>query len=148
MITLWRSDWWTDCIKRLTPYHLPVGEATVTLQDVVILLDLWFDGRAVTSQPTHDWVATYGELLALTPDGPSLDGARLRSQWLRDRFGVGSTPNTIDHVVRQDAMVYILALIRSVISPDKSGSDVSLVRINLYYDTLRRSATSHGTTPF
>lgn len=35
-------------------FHLPVGEDTVTLQDVDILLSLRVDGRPVTSHPMHD----------------------------------------------------------------------------------------------
>lgn len=59
--------------------HLPVGRAITTLQDIVVLLGLQIDGRAV-SHPTHDWRATCGELFVLTPDGHSVGGVGLRLQ--------------------------------------------------------------------
>lgn len=49
-------------------FHLPIGEATVTLQYVALLIGLRIDGRAITGPPCHDWRATCSELLLLTPD--------------------------------------------------------------------------------
>lgn len=55
------------------PYvHLPVGEATVTLQYVALLLGLWIDGRAVTFPPYHDWRDSCTELLGIITDDPAL----------------------------------------------------------------------------
>lgn len=34
--------------------HIPVGEATITLEDITILLGLRIDGRSVTSHLTHN----------------------------------------------------------------------------------------------
>lgn len=50
LVERWRQETQT--------FYLRVDEATVTLQDVTILLGLRIDGRPVTSHPTRDWRAT------------------------------------------------------------------------------------------
>ncbi|KAJ1700775.1 hypothetical protein LUZ63_000554 [Rhynchospora breviuscula] len=44
-------------------FHFPVGEMTVTLQDVAVLLGLPIDGKALSSRTDLDWSAAVVELL-------------------------------------------------------------------------------------
>lgn len=47
--------WWTET----HPFHLSVGEVTIMLQDVRVLLSLLTEGRAVVSPVMNDVWATY-----------------------------------------------------------------------------------------
>lgn len=57
--------WWQDTYT----FHFPVGEDTITLQDVIVLLELWIDGRAVISAVLQDVWATCHELFGLMCTG-------------------------------------------------------------------------------
>lgn len=84
LVKQWRQETHT--------FHLPVGEATVTLQDVVLFLGLRIDGRAVTFPPCNDWWAACTELLGITSDDRALDGGGLRLRWLHRHFQNGLPP--------------------------------------------------------
>ncbi|XP_028103528.1 serine/threonine-protein phosphatase 7 long form homolog [Camellia sinensis] len=63
LVERWRTETHT--------FHFPIGEATVTLQDVSVLYGLRIDGRAVTgvdsSLATGQWIALCAELLGVAP---------------------------------------------------------------------------------
>lgn len=66
-------------------------------------------------------VTTY----CLTPDAPTLDRAALRLRWLHEHFGGGPPCDATDTFVRQYIRAYILTVIRNILFPKKSGTDVS-----------------------
>ena len=55
-------------------FHLPVGEMTITLQDVAIILGLRIDGPAVTGTCVFDVAKLCEELLGVTPPVDALRG--------------------------------------------------------------------------
>lgn len=62
-------------------FHLQVGKATVTFQDIVVILGL-SDAQRVTSHLMNDWCTTSYKLLGVMLDACSLDEVRLRLWWL------------------------------------------------------------------
>lgn len=70
LVKRWRQETHT--------FHLPIGEAIVTLQDVALLLVLRIDGHAETFPLCHDWRASCTELLGVTLDDRALDGLGLQ----------------------------------------------------------------------
>lgn len=76
----------------------------------------------------HDWHTTYHELLGVTAGERYLmgPGAGLRFSWLLDSFKDSPPSNATVHVVRQYLQAYILALIGSLLFPDKSGTGIQL----------------------
>lgn len=84
------------------------------LQDVALLI-------GVTFPPSHDWRAFCTELLGVTPDDRALEGAGLRLWWLQWHFGRGPPPHATDILLRQYAYAYMLALVGSVLFPNKLG---------------------------
>ena len=60
-------------------FHLPVGECSITLQDVEVLSGLPVDGLPVTcSTKTRNWSELCGRLLGKVPPTVSLKGARVK----------------------------------------------------------------------
>ncbi|CAK9147421.1 unnamed protein product [Ilex paraguariensis] len=63
-------------------FHLLIGEATVTLQDMSLLSELPIDGDAVTGVDTHhtmlEWQDYYDHHLGIRPLETALFGSRLK----------------------------------------------------------------------
>ena len=70
-------------------FHVPVGEITITLQDVAIILGLHIDGPVVPRTCVFDVAELCGELLSVTPPADALRGSAIFIWWLCDQL---STP--------------------------------------------------------
>ncbi|KAH9605788.1 hypothetical protein KSS87_019490 [Heliosperma pusillum] len=83
-------DFITALVERWRPethsIPLTVDEATVTLQDVQVLLELRIREDVVTGTTTYNWRALIYELLGQTPGEEDLKGASLRIGWLTENF--------------------------------------------------------------
>ena len=68
-------------------FHMAVGEMTITLQDVALLLGLPIDGTAVCYTTKLDWPATVEQYLGVRPGaGAMANKSALKMTWLRDTF--------------------------------------------------------------
>ena len=76
----------TCLVERWRPethtFHVPVGEMTITLQDVAIILGLRIDGPTVMGTYVLDVIELRGELLGVTPPADSLRGSAISIRWL------------------------------------------------------------------
>ena len=63
-------------------FHVLVGETTITLQDVAIILGLCIDGPAVTGICVLNVAELCGELLGVTPPADALKGSAISIRWL------------------------------------------------------------------
>ena len=61
-------------------FHVPVGEMTITLQDVAIILGLRIDGPTVTGTCVLDVAELCRDLLGVTPPADALRGSAI-SMW-------------------------------------------------------------------
>lgn len=77
-------------------------------------------------------------------DQRAIDGPGLRFTWLRDNFVDSPPPDAADHVVRQYARAYILALVGSVLFPYKSGTNIRLFVLPLLHNLEGTSTISWG----
>ncbi|XP_078152756.1 serine/threonine-protein phosphatase 7 long form homolog isoform X3 [Carex rostrata] len=136
LIERWRPETHT--------FHLPVGEMTVTLQDVSCLWGLPITGEPLTGVEYGEYGSLIGELLGLTPD----DGVQKKRKFgdayrvsqyaislpqLRRRFaglGEAATDEEIDRYTR----AYILDMLACWMFPDSSGDTVPLVYLHLLRD--------------
>ncbi|XP_021768982.1 serine/threonine-protein phosphatase 7 long form homolog [Chenopodium quinoa] len=110
-------------------FHLPVGEATVTLRDVAILTRFLVHGRAVTRPIIQDPRGLVERVLGVRPEATDVRGTGLRHIWLRETFGV-LPPDADDGVVQRYARAYLFMLIGSLFS-NKSGSHIQLIYLQL-----------------
>ncbi|KAF7845062.1 serine/threonine-protein phosphatase 7 long form-like protein [Senna tora] len=111
-------------------FHMPMGECTITLQDVEIQLGLPVDGWPVTGSMKYDWSELCLRLLGEAPPASKLKGSRVNMTWFDERFSQvpeNATPIQLE----QFARAYILRLLGCFLMPDTSGNLQSLMYLPL-----------------
>jgi len=122
LIERWRTETHT--------FHLPLGEATVTLEDVVVQLGLPIDGEPITGVSSADLVPLCGHLLGFVPSETVYKGNSIKLSWLNNEFQ--DLPHDVeDVVIAQHARAHILTLIKSLLMSHTSGSRVHLMYLLL-----------------
>ncbi|KAJ4813326.1 hypothetical protein LUZ62_025892 [Rhynchospora pubera] len=128
LVERWRQETHT--------FHFPVGEMTITLQDVAVLLGLPIDGKAISSRTDLDWSAAVVELLGkeVTPNTfRKKSNVAINISWLHANFSC--CPKKADEkTVQQYARAYLLMLIGSVLFTDHSGDTISAIYLPLIAD--------------
>lgn len=141
LVERWRQETHT--------FHLPVGEATVTLQDVSIMWGLPIDGEPVTghdiARTTEEWQEMCEELLGFRPPLSAFDSGRLKLKSIEDHFEVKPLqPDAPDHVVQFFARAHILQLLGGLLLPDASNNKVKLMFLPLLRDFEAAGKLSWG----
>ena len=131
--------WWPETHT----FHLPVGECTITLEDVSIQLGLPIDGLPVTGSTYHDWIDLCERLLGVTPPDDEMRGGGLSMSWLSSYFHT-IPPGADEIVLQRHARAYILRLIGGMLFPDKSGRYVHLMYLPLLEDLTAAGQYSWG----
>ena len=122
-------------------FHLTVGEATITLQDVAVLLGVRVDGDAVTGTACQNWPGVAQQLLGVVPEGRHIRGSSINAKWLRQQFSV-LPADADDHTIQCFARAYILLLMHGVLFADNSGSMVQMIYLPLLGNLERASRYS------
>ena len=104
-------------------FHVPVGEMSITLQDVAIILMLRIHGPAVTGTCVLNVAELCIELLNVTPPSDALKGSAISIRWLCDQLST-PTPDANDVTLERSARGFILALLGSFLFADKKGVHV------------------------
>ncbi|KAL3533247.1 hypothetical protein ACH5RR_006768 [Cinchona calisaya] len=132
----------TSFVERWRPethtFHLPVGEATITLQDIEVLWGLCIDGPLVSerdiSYKHHEWVGFCQILLGITPTGTDIKGGRIKASCLSVALSEYFLDDAPDEMCRQRARTYILLLLRGLLFPDHSCNMAPLCFMMLLRD--------------
>ncbi|XP_047982231.1 uncharacterized protein LOC125223231 isoform X2 [Salvia hispanica] len=131
----------TALVERWRPethtFHLPVGETTVTLQDISVLWGLPIDGEPITGVDTNrsldEWQEICNELLGFRPPPEDFDRGRLKIRCLQERFKTlpdGASECTVQFYAR----AYILQLLGGQLLSDMSNNKVKLMYLPLLRD--------------
>ncbi|XP_022877752.1 uncharacterized protein LOC111395817 isoform X2 [Olea europaea var. sylvestris] len=141
----------TALVERWRPethtFHLPVGEATVTLQDISVLWGLPVDGDPITGVDTNrsmeEWQDICNELLGFKPPPEDFDRGRLKIRCLQERFKTlpeGASKDTMQFYAR----AYILQLLGGQLLSDMSNNKVKLMYLPLLRDFEAAGRLSWG----
>eukprot|EP00261_Vitis_vinifera_P039130 XP_019080373.1 PREDICTED: serine/threonine-protein phosphatase 7 long form homolog [Vitis vinifera] len=132
-------DWGliTSLVERWRPethtFHLPVGEMTITLQDVAVILGLRIHGLPITGTCDIDWSLLCYELLGVTPPTSEIKGSAISTRWLCHQFS--HPPVDLDDAtLEQYACAFILELIGSTLFTDKKGTHIHMCYLPLLRD--------------
>ena len=138
MVERWRPETHT--------FHMPIGECTITFQDVAVLLGLRVDGEPVTGETNRtDWPFIIRQFLGRMPANSEITGNRLRIKWLNENFGnINDVPDGDDDGLLFFARAYIMRLIGGWLLPDSSGSRVPLRYLLLLQDLHQTGRYSWG----
>ncbi|KAL5173078.1 Serine/threonine-protein phosphatase 7 long form [Glycine soja] len=120
----------TALIERWRPethtFHLRCGEATITLQDVSVLLGLHTEGAPLIGQTNLDWAELCEELLGVRPQEGELQGSVVKLSWLAHHFlEINIYDDNVEQLQRF-TRAWILRFIGGVLFVDKSSSKVSI----------------------
>ncbi|KAH1233252.1 Serine/threonine-protein phosphatase 7 long form [Glycine max] len=107
-------------------FHLRCGEATITLQDVSVLLGLRTDGAPLIGSTNLDWADLCEELLGVKPQEGELEGSVVKLSWLAHHFSHINIHDDNIEQLQRFARAWILRFIGGVLFVNKSSSKVSL----------------------
>ncbi|KAF1888651.1 hypothetical protein Lal_00036690, partial [Lupinus albus] len=120
----------TALVERWRPethiFHLPIGECTVTLDDVAYQLGLPIDGNNVTGPTNMDWNVVCHNLLGAVPNERQIVGQQIQMSWLNSTFQQ-LTDDAAKIVINQHARAFILRMIGEFLMSNTSGSRVHLM---------------------
>lgn len=107
-------------------FHLRCGEATITLQDVSVLLGLRIDGTPLIGLTNLDWTDICEELLGVRPQEGELEGSVVKLSWLAHHFSHINIDDGNVEQLQRFTRAWIIRFIRGVLFVNKSSSRVSL----------------------
>ncbi|KAK9135433.1 hypothetical protein Syun_014763 [Stephania yunnanensis] len=132
-------DWHliTALVERWGPethtFHFPIGEMTITLQDVQIILGLPVDGLPITGRVEQDYNALCLIQLGFPFPENNRTGGRIRIRQLSRWFP--NLPQDADDVeVQRYARAYILQLLGGTLFADKSNNLVHITYLQFLED--------------
>ncbi|KAL5172757.1 Serine/threonine-protein phosphatase 7 long form [Glycine soja] len=136
LIERWRPETHT--------FHLRCGEATITLQDVSVLLGLHTEGPPLIGQTNLDWAELCEELLGVRPQEGELQGSVVKLSWLAHHFSEINIHDGNVEQLQRFTRAWILRFIGGVLFVDKSSSKVFLRYLQFLRDFEQCSTYAWG----
>lgn len=115
--------------RETNTFHLPVGEMTITLEDVGLLLGLPIDGKPVIGVTSKTPSSVCENLLGKVPE--DLNGGMLKLTWLKECFSKCPEDAPIEKLERH-TRAYLLYLVGSTIFSTTTGNKVSVMYLPLF----------------
>ncbi|KAH1232520.1 Serine/threonine-protein phosphatase 7 long form [Glycine max] len=107
-------------------FYLRCREATITLQDVSVLLGLRTDGAPLIGSTNLDWADLCEELLGVRPQQGELEGSVVKLSWLAHHFSHINIDEGNVEKLQRFTRAWILRFIGGVLFVNKTSSKVSL----------------------
>ncbi|KAK9939647.1 hypothetical protein M0R45_016337 [Rubus argutus] len=114
--------------KETNTFHLPVGEMTITLEDVALLLGLPIDGKPVIGV-TRPPGKVCENLLGKVPE--DLTGGMLKLTWLKESFSKCPEDAPVEEI-ECHTRAYLLYLVGCTIFSTTTGNKVSAMYLPLF----------------
>ncbi|XP_042045680.1 protein MAIN-LIKE 1-like [Salvia splendens] len=132
----------TALIERWRPethtFHFPVGEATVTLEDVEVLWGLKVDGEALTAYipPTEAgyWKDRCLDFLGFIPDASELKEMAFKQTSLSRQLRIELSGDHDHYIYAQRARIYCLLLLGGLMIPNASGNKIPFFYLQFFMD--------------
>lgn len=142
----------TALIERWRPethtFHFPVGEATVTLEDVEVLWGLKVDGEALTgyipSSNAQYWMQRCLDYLGFIPDSAELKEQAWKQTTLSKQLRIELSNEHDQYIYIQRARVYCLLLIGGLMLPNATGNKIPFFYLQFLMDIRQCSTYSWG----
>ncbi|CAI8583133.1 unnamed protein product [Vicia faba] len=132
--------------KETNTFHLTVGEVTITLEDVALLLGLAIDGEPVIG-PISAPSAVCEKLLGRVPE--DLNGGMVKLTWLKEFFSECPEDALLEETERC-TRAYLLYLVGSTIFSTTTGNKVPVMYLSLLenFDVAGKFAWGAGALAF
>ncbi|KAL5137559.1 Serine/threonine-protein phosphatase 7 long form [Glycine soja] len=138
----------TAFIERWRPethtFHLRCGEATITLQDVSVLLGLRIDGAPLIGSTNLVWADLCEELLGVRPQEGEIEGSVVKLSWLAHHFSHINIDEGNVEQLQRFTRAWILRFIGGVLFVNKTSSRVSLRYLQFLRDFEQCSTYAWG----
>ena len=137
MLERWRPETYT--------FHLPIGECTVTLEDVYMLLGIPIDGKAIigsVQQPN----SLYKELLGKNMvEGSGARGQGILLTELKKYYAtleLNENSSELARIIK--ARNYMMILFGSLLFPESTGNSVNFMYLSLLRNFEKTRKYSRG----
>ncbi|GMY34611.1 protein MAIN-LIKE 2-like [Fagus crenata] len=117
--------------RETNTFHLPVGEMTITLEDVALLLGLAIDGEPVIGVTSCTPSSLCEKLLGRVPE--DLTGGMVKLTWLKEFFSQCPKDAPIEEIECR-TRAYLLYLVGSTIFSTTTGNKVPVMYLSLFED--------------
>ncbi|KAM6549833.1 hypothetical protein CsatB_021509 [Cannabis sativa] len=117
--------------RETNTFHLNVGEMTVTLKDVALLLGLAIDGEPVigTTYTTCQFVCE--KYLGKAPESGYTSGGMVKLSWLKEFFSRYPEDAPLE-IIERHTRAYLLYLVGSTIFSTTTGNKVPVMYLPLF----------------
>ncbi|XP_050249225.1 protein MAIN-LIKE 2 [Quercus robur] len=119
--------------RETNTFHLNVGEMTVTLKDVALLLGLAIDGEPVIGITYTTCSSVCEKYLGRAPESGYTSGGMVKLSWLKEFFFRCPEDAPIE-VIEQHTRAYLLYLVGSTIFSTTTGNKVPVMYLPLFDD--------------
>lgn len=117
--------------RETNTFHLPVGEMTITLEDVALLLGLAIDGEPVIGVTSSTPSLLCEKLLGRVPE--DLTGGMVKLTWLKEFFSQCPKEAPVEEIECR-TRAYLLYLVGSTIFSTTTGNKVPVMYLSLFED--------------
>ncbi|KAJ4793478.1 hypothetical protein LUZ62_044724 [Rhynchospora pubera] len=133
-------------------FYFPVGEMTITLEDVAMLMGLPIEGEPVCEETRAnivedpDWPTLIQDYLGCEVDEQTFrrrSKTEIRIKWMKENFGT-CPEGANEETVKCHARAYMLMLLGSVLFTSRSGDSISVVYLPFLIDLEARRKYSWG----
>ena len=122
--------------RETNTFHLNVGEMTVTLKDVALLIGLAIDGEPVIGLTHTSCSSVCEKYLGRAPESGYTSGGMVKLSWLKEFFSRCPNDAPIE-VIEQHTRAYLLYLVGSTIFSTTTGNKVPVMYLPLFENFVR-----------